>query len=171
MDINENRQNIDNSSVNTDEPFECWTSTDECIHSRRCFMTGEYCSKQNSIQKERNALYKNEKPLDGLEPEKENVTAITAFVIMNFSDMSDVVYKWRIKTFIESLAPYFCVNKKKNKIYCKPSKDMETPDGCLDVNRIQVVRSDSDPVSNYVICSRICQQMQIADLIIVDVSS
>lgn len=160
-----NKYNQDNMS------FECYTSTDECIHSRRCFMTGEYCSKQNSIQKERNTLYKNEKPLDDLKSNKDNIAAITAFVIMNFSDMSDVMYKWRIKTFIESLAPYFYVNKKTNKIYCKSSKDKDTPEGCLDVNRIQVIRSDSDPVSNYVICSRICQQMQIADLIIVDVSS
>lgn len=44
--------------------FQCCTSMDECIHSRRCFMTGEYCSKQNNIQKERNTLHKNEKSLD-----------------------------------------------------------------------------------------------------------
>lgn len=151
--------------------FQCCTSMDECIHSRRCFMTGEYCSKQNNIQKERNTLHKNEKSLDHSTSTPENVAAITAFVIMNFSDMSDVMYKWRIKSFVESLAPYFYVNKETNKVYCKSSKDDKTPDRCLNVNRIQVIRSDSDPVSNYVICSRICQQMQIADLIIVDVSS
>lgn len=161
-----NETNTDKNNENF--PF-CCTSMDECIHSRRCFMTGEYCSKQNSIQKERNTLYKNEKSLDN--PQSESVAAITAFVIMNFSDMSDVMYKWRIKTFVESLAPYFYMNKETNKIYCKSSKDKETPKGCLSVNRIHVIRSDSDPVSNYVICSRICQQMQIADLIIVDVSS
>lgn len=161
----------DSNCVEDHNSFQCYTSTDECIHSRRCFMTGEYCSKQNSIQKERNTLYKNEKPLDDPNSDNQNVAAIVAFVIMNFSDMSDVMYKWRIKTFIESLAPYFYVNKETNKIYCKSSKDQKTPEGCLNVNRIQVIRSDSDPVSNYVICSRICQQMQIADLIIVDVSS
>lgn len=166
-----NTNNIDSNYSEENTSFQCCTSMDECVHSRRCFMTGEYCSKQNNIQKERNALYKNEKSLDHPKSNNENVAAITAFVIMNFSDMSDVMYKWRIKTFVESLAPYFYVNKKTNKIYCKSSKDDKTPEGCLNVNRIQVIRSDSDPVSNYVICSRICQQMQIADLIIVDVSS
>ncbi|MCM1543644.1 MAG: hypothetical protein NC121_20660, partial [Blautia sp.] len=39
------------------------------------------------------------------------------------------------------------------------------------VSGINVIRSDSDPASSYVICSRICQQMQIADLVIVDVST
>ena len=56
-----NETNTDKNNENF--PF-CCTSMDECIHSRRCFMTGEYCSKQNSIQKERNTLYKNEKSLD-----------------------------------------------------------------------------------------------------------
>ncbi|MCD8013694.1 MAG: hypothetical protein LUG99_11045, partial [Lachnospiraceae bacterium] len=84
----------------------CWTFTDECIYSRRCFMTGEYCSKQNSIQRERKSSYEKEKPINPLknDPDRVNIREITAFVIMNFSDMSDVMYKWRLKTFIESLA-------------------------------------------------------------------
>lgn len=151
----------------------CWTFTDECIYSRRCFMTGEYCSKQNSIQRERKSSYEKEKPINPLKdaPNKMNIKEITAFVIMNFSDMSDVMYKWRLKTFIESLAKYFYVNEEEKKIYCKSSLQESPPSGCKGVNRIKVVRSDSDPASNYVICSRICQQMQIADLIVVDVSS
>lgn len=38
------------------------------------------------------------------------------------------------------------------------------------IEKINVIRSDSNPASNYVICNRICQQLQIADLIVVDVS-
>lgn len=57
----------------------CFASTEASIHSRRCFMTGAYCSKQPNIQRERKQLHE-----DG---------QITAFVVMNFSDMSDVVYK------------------------------------------------------------------------------
>lgn len=94
-----NKINTDSGYGEDNMYFQCCTSTDECIHSRRCFMTGEYCSKQNSIQKERNTLYKNEKPLDDLKSNKDNVAAITAFVIMNFSDMSDVMYKWRIRRY------------------------------------------------------------------------
>lgn len=44
-------------------------------------------------------------------------------------------------------------------------------DKFVPVEKIDVVRADSDPSSNYIICSRICQQMQIADLVIVDVST
>lgn len=135
----------------------CYTSTESSIHSRHCFMTGEHCSKQMSIQRERKKLY------------GEN--DITAFVIMNFSDMSDVVYKWRLKTFIESLSKYLYFDRDHKRLYCSSA---ENDDKMADKDRVRdihVVRSDSDPSSNYVICSRICQQMQIADIVIIDVSS
>lgn len=135
----------------------CYTSMEECIHSRRCFITGEYCSKQTAIQKERNKLHKND--------------SIMAFVVMNFSDMSDVVYKWRLRKIIEQLDKYLYIDKSNKRLYCRTIAADKTPEGCTRVNGIQVVRSDSDPASNYVICSRICQQMQTADIIVVDVSS
>lgn len=135
----------------------CFTSTEASIHSRRCFMTGEHCSKQSNIQRERKKLHdKNQ---------------ITAFVIMNFSDMSNVVYKWRLRTFIESLSKYLYFSKEKSRLYCSISAHNENWSEKDKIKEIHVIRSDSDPASNYVICSRICQQMQIADLIIVDVSS
>lgn len=135
----------------------CFTSIAPSIRSRHCFMTGEHCSKQSTIQLERKKLY------------DEN--CITAFVIMNFSDMSDVFYKWRLRTFIESLTKYLYFDKKTKKIYCRVQEiDNNIPDESR-IKEIRVIRSDSDPASNYVICSRICQQIQIADVIIVDVSS
>lgn len=137
----------------------CCISMESCVHSRRCFMTGEHCSKQPSIQRERNKMY---------DP-KNKKFKIKAFVVMNFSDMSDVVYKWRIKPFIESLSKYLYF--KEDKLYCNISDEGDKPaDGNM-VEEVEVVRSDSDPASNYVVCSRICQQMQIADLVVVDVTS
>lgn len=134
----------------------CCISMDSCIHSRRCFMSGEHCSKQPNIQRERRKMHNSDK------------FKIKAFVIMNFSDMSDVVYKWRIKPFIESLSKYLYF--KEDKLYCSISdEDSAKTEG--NIEEIEVVRSDSDPASNYVVCSRICQQMQIADLVIVDVTS
>lgn len=128
-------------------------STENCIQSRRCFMSGEHCSKQLNIYQERIKLHeKNE---------------INAFVVMNFSDMSDVVYKWRLKDFIASLASKLYINKQTDAVICSldhPGEEWEQ------VKRINVLRSDSNPASNYVICNRVCQQMQIADLIIVDVT-
>lgn len=135
----------------------CYTSTETCIHSRRCFVTGEYCSKQTNIQRERKKLYED--------------NSITAFVIMNFSEMTSVVYKWRLRSFIESLSKYLYIDKKNKRLYCSAVEREEKIETLTRVREIRVVRSDSDPASNYVICSRICQQMQIADLIIVDVSS
>lgn len=143
----------------------CSTSIEGCINSRRCFMTGEYCSKQPNIQKERKKLHDNNR--------------INAFVIMNFSNMSDVVYKWRIKGFIESLAKYLYIDTedKEKQLHCVPSVKLnEVEQSKVDakkwkpVKEINVVRADSNPASNYVICNRVCQQMQIADLVIVDVS-
>lgn len=141
----------------------CCASLEDCIHYRRCFMSGEYCSKQATIQKQRIQLHA--------------AREINAFVIMNFSNMSDVVYNWRIKPFIESLKKYLWIEG--DKIVCKskgstnegtgespePSKSKATQ-----VNQINVIRADTDTTSNYVVCNQICQQMQMADLIIVDVS-
>lgn len=140
---------------------ECYISTEASTHTRRCFMTGEYCSQKTNIQRERNRLYKKN---------REGHISISAFIIMNFSDMSDVVYKWRIEAFIKSLKKYLSVDTESKKLYCNADKN-DIRIGTVPVEEIKVIRSDSDPASNYVICSRICQQMQIADLIIVDVSS
>lgn len=135
----------------------CYTTMEKCICSRRCFMTGEYCSKQTNIQREKNALHEK--------------NSIKAFVIMNFSDMSDVVYKWRLRDFVRSLKQYLYMDKDKKRLYCSYQAKETMPKNIRKIDEVQVIRADSDPVSNYVICSRICQQMQIADLIIVDVSA
>lgn len=163
----------------------CIKSTEYSIRSRRCFMTGEYCSQQTNIHKERHRLHQKGE--------------INAFVIMNFSDMSDVVYEWRLKDFIRSLKKYLLINEKQHKIACvtdktqkddllteknsKPSCDAKTnsvesnhpeqekkTQDWKEVKKINVIRADSNPVSNFVICNRVCQQMQMADLVIVDVS-
>lgn len=138
----------------------CCTSIEDCIHYRRCFMSGEYCSKQANIQKERQRIHDAQK--------------INAFVIMNFSNMSDVVYKWRIKPFIESLKKYLWLEDGKIVCYSDSKKestnDIPGNSNKRPVDRINVIRADTDTASNYVVCNRICQQIQMADLIIVDVS-
>ena len=141
----------------------CSTSTEDCIQSRRCFMTGEYCSKQTNIQKERKRLH--------------DKYSINAFVVMNFSNMSDVIYKWRLQSFIESLSKYLYMDSEKQKLYCLPTAKLtqQEPEEIKNkkwkpVKKVNVIRSDSNPASNYVICNRVCQQLQIADLVIVDVS-
>lgn len=127
-----------------------------CIHSRRCFMSGEHCSKQLNIYKERKRLHNKEEP------------QINAFVIMNFSDMSDVVYKWRLNDFVKSLSNFFYINKDTESVICSLTNPGEKWE---QVKKINILRSDSNPASNYVVCNRICQQLQIADLIIVDVTN
>ncbi len=127
---------------------------EDYCRSCRCFMTGEYCSKQENIRKERRILHNND--------------SINVFVIMNFSSMSDVVFKWRLQGFIESLSKYFefeVKNEKKQKLVCCEQKS-----NSRQKVKLNIVRSDSNPSSNYVMCSRICQQLQIADLVVVDVS-
>ena len=151
-------------------PQPCIKSTEYSIHTRRCFITGEYCSQQTNVQKERQRLHEKGE--------------INAFVIMNFSSVSDVVYQARIKPFIADLKKYLFLDQKQKKIACTaaPMPD-STQDTCTatpmpdstqytwtKVKKIHVHRADSNPVSNYIICNRICQQMQMADLIIVDVS-
>lgn len=141
----------------------CYISTENSTHTRRCFMSGEYCSQKTNIQRERKKLYESK------DKEGEEKITISAFVIMNFSDMSDVVYKWRIEIFVKSLAKYLYMDTENNRLYCNVKKNSSMA-GMKKVDKIKVVRSDSSPASNYVICSRICQQIQIADLVIVDVS-
>lgn len=147
----------------------CVKSTQYSVHSRRCFMTGELCSKQSSVHKERGQLH--------------DKNHINAFVVMNFSDMSDVVYKWKLRSFVESLKKYLFLKKepsgghaekrKTTAIACVANDKTVLPgnkEDWVQVEQINVVRADSNTESNYVICDRVCQQMQIADLVIVDVS-
>lgn len=167
------------------DEFKCYISTETSLHTRRCFMTGEYCSQKTNIQRERNSQIKRweksvreeekqEGQRESRKKQKTELLTITAFVIMDFSDMSNVVYKWRIEPFIQSLHKYLYLDKEEHHLYCYASVDQKEPmvnERKLNkVERVRVIRSDSDPASNYVICSRICQQMQIADLVIVDVS-
>lgn len=140
----------------------CYIFTENSSHTRRCFMTGEYCSQKTNIQHERKKLYKKD----------DKGITISAFVIMNFSDMSDVVYKWRVEDFVQSISKYLYFNEKTNRLHCfTKDEPISNSDDLVKVKKINVIRADSDPASNYIICSRICQQMQIADLIIVDVST
>lgn len=150
-----------NNNEQKEKKLCCKVSLEDSIHARKCFMTGEYCSKQTNIQKERDELHKEKK--------------INAFVIMNFSDMSDVVYRWKLRDFIASLKKYlyidtdnkvlYCVDDEKREEYCDIVNEKDA------VSEIHELRSDSEPASNYVVCNRICQQMQIADLVVVDLSS
>lgn len=135
-------------------PGECKIALEDYCRSCRCFMTGEYCSKQENIRKERKLLH--------------NKHCINVFVIMNFSSMSDVVFKWRLQGFIESLSKYFrfeTTHGKNRMLVCCEEVINSNPKV-----KLNIVRSDSNPSSNYVMCSRICQQLQIADLVVVDVS-
>lgn len=160
MGVSGNMENLGDDDTTKKSCDYCFTSIEDCINSRRCFMTGEYCSKQTNIQKERKRLHKD--------------NAINAFVVMNFSNMSDVVYKWKLKSFIESLSKYLYIDLSKKRIYCQPLSKLSDEDiqkeGWKPIEKIKVIRADSNPASNYVICNRVCQQLQIADLVIVDVS-
>lgn len=139
----------------------CYVNAKKSLYSRKCFMTGEYCSKQSSIQSEREELHKENK--------------INAFVIMSFSNMADIVYESRIKRFIKKLKKYLAFDEKKDRICCSREKIKDEENGSQKIKyhaikEIIVERGDSEVASNYVMCSRICQRIQIADLIIVDVS-
>ena len=151
----------------------CFVNVKKSGYTRKCFMTGEYCSKQTSINREREELHKKD--------------CINAFVVMSFSDMADVVYKWRIKPFIEKLKANLAFDKNREKICCfkgeiKDEADEKVEQGEEEkekrenknkyhkIKEIYVERADTDIASNYVMCSRVCQRMQVADLVVVDVS-
>lgn len=135
-------------------------------------MSGEYCSQLANIQKAREKLHPTSKRVEIKESNnlKNKGREINAFVIMNFSNMSDVAYKWQLRPFVESLKDYFYF-KGDNLVCSKDRKNPSDSDKKDWVAKINVVRADSTYDSNYVICNRVCQQIQIADLIVVDVSS
>lgn len=148
-------------------PTSCRVPLNDGIHSRRCFMTGEYCSQLSNIHKVRERLHKcpKEKITD-----TRTAGEINAFLIMNFSNISDVAYRWRLQPFIESLTKYFYFEG--NELVCYAEPHITDKNGSIHrVSKINVIRADSNYDSNYVICNRVCQQIQMADLIVVDVSS
>ena len=151
-----------NSQMEKEEKY-CKISLNSGEHIRHCFVNGEYCSHQSNILTERERLHKE--------------GTINAFVIMNFSDMSDVVYRWRLNSFIESLKNYLYLDLDAQELVCCSSKNCRDnrlkkneKSDLKEVSSVRVIRSDTESANNYVICSRICQQMLIADLVIVDVS-
>ena len=174
----------------------CKVAIKEYPNTRRCFITGEYCSKQTDISKVRKTLYSKNKSCKADEndgPQHSSAPEINAFVVMNFSNMSDVAYEQRIKPFVESLTKYFYFSEDGKSISCfgnpqdaiqqdcdvnhdnlqntiKPVFKDEEGNTYFGVEKINVVRADSNFASNFVICNRVCQQMQMADLIVVDVS-
>lgn len=79
--------------------------SNSCSHSRRCFMSGEYCSQLANIHKAREKLHAVKKTETS--GNTSEAREINAFVIMNFSNMSDVAYKWQLRSFVESLKDYF----------------------------------------------------------------
>lgn len=149
----------------------CKVSIGEYVNSRRCFITGEYCSKQTDIYKARKKLYEKNRPSVGNNQQTPRIPSpeINAFVVMNFSNMSNVAYEQRIKPFIEGLTGYFYFVDNQKSIACIADPNSPPPGG-VPVSKINVIRADSNFASNFVICNRVCQQMQIADLIVVDVS-
>ena len=174
----------------------CKIPSNSCIHSRRCFMSGEYCSQLANIHKAREKLHTvKEIEISSNQGTKTlKVREINAFVIMNFSNMSDVAYKWQLRSFLESLKDYFYFEgdtlvfsksgipdsnrggdddkpKCSEKDNSESSQTQPSKQEITKVYRINVIRADSNYDSNYVICNRVCQQIQIADLIVVDVSS
>lgn len=80
----------------------CKIPSNSCIHSRRCFMSGEYCSQLANIHKAREKLHAvKEIEISSNQGTKTlKVREINAFVIMNFSNMSDVAYKWQLRSFV-----------------------------------------------------------------------
>lgn len=76
-----------------------------------------------------------------------------------------------MKEFIQGLSKYLYI--KDGKLYCYESDIDSLENQVLEKERVKinVLRSDTEPANNYVVCNRICQQLQIADLIVVDVSS
>lgn len=97
-----------NSQMEKEEKY-CKISLNSGEHIRHCFVNGEYCSHQSNILTERERLHKE--------------GTINAFVIMNFSDMSDVVYRWRLNSFIESLKNYLYLDLDAQELVCCSSKN------------------------------------------------
>ena len=167
---------MDNTDIERNSPKCCKVSIESCNNTKRCFMTGEYCSQQLNIHMARRKILSLASNNSGdYVDNRDNASdsdaiEIIAFVIMNFSDMSDVVYKWRLQPYIKSLSKYLYISN--GYLYCY-EKELKTKDELGDKKRVRisVVRSDTDSANNFVICNRICQQMQIASIVIVDVSS
>lgn len=147
----------------------------------RCFITGELCTHQLTITRAREENYRN-----GI---------ASAFVVMPFTDMADATYKWNVRNTIKDLKQYFTLIRKEgeheircyasatqNQIYQDKNNEDEGENFSLDsyekedvgteryVRDIDPVRADQDVMFGYVICNRVCQQIQIADIVVVDVS-
>ncbi|MCL2352243.1 MAG: hypothetical protein FWC55_06890 [Firmicutes bacterium] len=145
---------------------------------KRCFITGQQCTHQNDIARIRHKNFEN--------------GCASAFVVMSFEKMTDVTFNSVIRPEMDKYAKANLLLKKADAghvlICCEDDRDIKTyreleagtkekiEDGkrrAQDVKlvkRIIVNRADQKAAFGYIICNQICQQIQVADIVIVDVS-
>ena len=139
---------------------------------KSCFITGEQCTNKNNIDRIRDANFKQ-----GI---------VSVFVVMPFTDMTKASYDSIIKPALEKMNDVekllllskketeqthtiiSCNNEEEKNKYITKCKENKTI--YMDVKRVNVERSDHDAMFGYIICNRVCQQIQIADIVVVDVS-
>jgi nucleoside 2-deoxyribosyltransferase len=138
-------------------------------YMKKCFITGEACIHRTNITRERAENYGN-----------DNVT-VRVFVIMDYSNITDVLYKLRIRPLIDELKDHLLLRATDNDhsicIYSDTLKIAETlkdpcsKDSIKKVAEIRCTRADTSIASNYFICNRVCREIQVSDLVVVDVST
>lgn len=137
----------------------CKAPFNSCIHSRRCFMSGEYCSQLANIHKARKKLHAvNEIETSGNHgAETSRGREINLLVISNFTNMSDVAYKWQLRPFMESLKDYFYFIFIEGTLVfseCGSQPDSK-PQRKGKIKKINVIHTNSNYDSNYVICNQV----------------
>lgn len=132
----------------------------QCIKGK-CFVTGQSCTHKSQIQRIRN--------------EKHNDRIVSVFVVMSFTGLGFSMYDMYIHELRHLIQSHCCFKKKHDTftllIEKEPIKfnDDSTNSLCR-VSDVDFMRADLEISTGHVICNRVCDPIQRADLIVIDVS-
>lgn len=126
-----------------------------CIKGK-CFVTGQSCTHQSQIQRIRNENHKNH--------------IVSVFVVMSFTGLGFSMYDMYIhelKYLIQSHC-WFEENGDIPSLHFEPKPTDPKEIHC--VSNVNFMRADLEISTGHVICNRVCDPIQRADLIVIDVS-
>lgn len=126
-----------------------------CIKGK-CFVTGQSCTHQSQIQRIRNENHKNH--------------IVSVFVVMSFTGLGFSMYDMYIhelKYLIQTHC-WFEENGDIPSLHFEPKPTDPKEIHC--VSNVNFMRADLEISTGHVICNRVCDPIQRADLIVIDVS-
>ena len=127
---------------------------------RKCFITGQPCSHKTKIQR--------------LREENHKKGILTTFVVMSFTGLGFSMYEMYVRE-LEALIKSYCslkITKENCELTVHDPSDKKKGSSFKhkEIAKVQFMRADLEVSTGHVVCNRVCDPIQQADIVVVDVS-